>query len=111
MSDRSCARRIALTPSSRRKRASEPLSAHIVASDLHIKVPSGPRIRVNGELIDLPGYQPVSPEDAEGIREHVLRSELARERYETNGSSDLSYYTDNSRFRVNAFRQRGSASF
>jgi twitching motility protein PilT len=86
-------------------------AVRVGASDLHVKVPSVPRIRVNGELIDLPGSAPISPEDAEDIKQRVLRSELARERYETRGATDVSYYTEASRFRVNAFRQRGSPSF
>ena len=35
------------------------------ASDLHVKVPSVPRVRINGRLRELEGFEPVRPEDAE----------------------------------------------
>ncbi len=81
------------------------------ASDLHIKVPSAPRVRCDGELVALAGFAPVSPEDAEGLLGRVMRSETARKRFETTGSCDLSYWTEQARFRLTVFRQRGSAAF
>ncbi len=81
------------------------------ASDLHLKVPSPPRIRVAGQLMDLPRQDPLGPQDTLAVRERVLTSEIKRAEFEANGSSDLSYYTPDGRFRVSAFSQRGSASF
>ena len=83
----------------------------VSASDLHIKVPSPPRTRVAGKLMDLPGHAPVTPEQTEAIKQRVLTSPLKREDYERNGSADFSFWTDTGRFRVSAFSQRGSASF
>ncbi len=81
------------------------------ASDLHLKVPAVPRIRVAGRLMDLPSQEALSPEDTLAVKERVLTSEVKRAEFEANGSADLSYYTPNGRFRVSAFSQRGSASF
>jgi twitching motility protein PilT len=81
------------------------------ASDVHIKVPSPPRVRRQGHLTDLPGFEGVTQEDVLGFLDTVMRSETARERYAANGSADFSYYTANHRFRVAAFRQRRSPSF
>ena len=81
------------------------------ASDLHVKVPAVPRIRVAGRLMDLPSHEALSPEDTLAVKERVLTSEIKRAEFESNGSADLSYYTPNGRFRVAAFSQRGSASF
>jgi twitching motility protein PilT len=81
------------------------------ASDLHLKVPSRPRVRVAGELRDLEGTDPLGPEDTAAVRDHVLRSEIKRRQYEELGSADLSYHTPDARFRVAAFTQRSSASF
>ena len=81
------------------------------ASDLHLKVPAAPRIRVAGELIPLPGYDGLRPEDTAEVRSRVMRFEVKRRQFEETGSADLSYYTKEGRFRVSAFSQRGSASF
>jgi twitching motility protein PilT len=81
------------------------------ASDLHIKVPSTPRVRVHGELYPLPNSRPITTEDTDAIREKVLRSAQKRDAFEEHGSADLSYFTPEGRFRVSAFSQRGSSSF
>jgi len=81
------------------------------ASDLHLKVPSRPRVRVAGELKDLVGTDPLRPDDTAAVRDHVLGSAIKRRQYDEQGSTDLSYYTPTGRFRVAAFTQRGSASF
>ena len=81
------------------------------ASDLHLKVPSAPRIRVAGRLMDLPSHEPLRPEDTLAVKDLVLTNEIKRGEYDSNGSADLSYFTPHGRFRVSAFSQRGSASF
>jgi twitching motility protein PilT len=81
------------------------------ASDLHVKVPSPPRVRVDGELIPLPGFEPITPEDTNLMRERILTSPVKQDQFETNGSADLSYFTPEGRFRVAAFSQRSSPSF
>jgi len=81
------------------------------ASDLHLKVPAVPRVRINGRLRELEGFDPVRPEDAESVRERVLVSDAKRKLFAETGAVDLSYFTAHGRFRVAAFTQRGSSSF
>ena len=88
--------------------------AHAVglgASDLHVKVPSVPRVRVSGRLRELDGYGPLTPADAEAVSARVLTSEHKRSQFNEHGSADLSYFNSHGRFRVAAFSQRGSPSF
>ena len=86
-------------------------TTRVGASDLHLKVPSAPKVRVAGELTDLPGYEPLKPEDTDAVFERVLTSDAKKHAFVENGSADLSYFTGEARFRVSAFSQRGSASF
>src|ERR687893_97322 len=80
------------------------------ASDLHLKVGLPPAIRVNGLLGPLEGYEPLSPLDTEEMVKAILPERLAGE-FEGEGEADFSYEVSGlGRFRVNAFRQRGSIS-
>jgi twitching motility protein PilT len=81
------------------------------ASDLHVKVPSVPRVRISGRLRELEGFGTVTPEDTDAVRDRVLISPAKRELFEETGAADLSYFTAHGRFRVAAFTQRGSNSF
>src|SRR5262245_4157379 len=81
-------------------------------SDLHLKAGSPPIARVYGDLWALKGTEQLSPEDTEGVLEHISqhRPDLARE-FSDDGEADFAYeLKDVSRFRVNAFRQRGTVS-
>jgi twitching motility protein PilT len=80
-------------------------------SDLHLKVPAVPHARVQGKLIPLEGIGSVRPEDTRDLKDKFLQSEIKREQYERQGYADLSYYTDDQRYRVAVYSQRGSASF
>jgi twitching motility protein PilT len=82
----------------------------IGASDLHLKVPSVPRVRVAGRLMALPRRDELTPEDTLAVKERVMPSEIKLREYEQNGSSDFSFFNGSGRFRVSAFSQRGSAS-
>ena len=79
-------------------------------SDLHVKVPSPPMIRVDGELTPIPDTEPLKAADTE----HALRQiaeETTLEEFDQVGEADFSYQVPGlSRFRVNAFRQRGSVA-
>jgi twitching motility protein PilT len=86
-------------------------TVRIGASDLHVKVGAAPRIRVSGRLVDLPGSNPVSPEEAEGVQKMVITTEAKRAELVHNGSTDASYYNGEGRFRASAFTQRGLPSF
>jgi twitching motility protein PilT len=80
-------------------------------SDLHLKVDSPPIARVHGDLWALQGSTPLTPEDTEGVFEHIARDDAIRQEFAEDGEADFSYEIPAvSRFRVNAFRQRGSVS-
>ena len=91
------------------------LLAHAVergASDLHLKVPSRPIVRVNGNLTPVPGTGALRPEDTERFAAELLAGGHAkREEFDDCGETDLSHTREGlGRFRVNIFRQRGSVS-
>lgn len=79
-------------------------------SDLHLKAGALPAARLSGNLTLLDGYEPLRPEDTEAILQEIIPSNLTEE-FEQDGEADFSYSVDGvGRFRVNAFRQRGSVS-
>ncbi len=79
-------------------------------SDLHLKVGAPPAIRVHGELEYLEGYEVLRPMDTDDILKDIIPEKLVGE-FEEDGEADFSYaVTGVGRFRVNAFRQRGSTS-
>ena len=80
-------------------------------SDLHVKVPSPPMARIHGELQPIEGMDGLTPEDTEAALAHILVEPRLREEFENDGEADFSFSIQGlSRFRVNAFRQRGSIS-
>ncbi len=81
------------------------------ASDLHVKPGCRPRVRIEGELIELNGYGAATRENLHSIAQSVLMSDLKREVLEQEGSADLSYDAPCGRFRVSAFKQRGGTSY
>ena len=80
-------------------------------SDLHVKVGSPPMVRVAGELRPVPGTDTLTSRDTEHALHGILTDtnrlkELAAER-----EVDFAFAVPGlARFRVNAFRQRGSIS-
>ena len=77
-------------------------------SDLHCKVGSPPRIRIDGSLRKMQAPE-LSPDDTEHMVSEVLREDLLQE-FRTRNEADFAYSVPGvGRFRVNAFRQRGSA--
>jgi twitching motility protein PilT len=81
-------------------------------SDLHLKVPSPPSLRVNGVLRPLEGGETLRPEHTEAAVHQIIGSDDAKLReFRETGEVDLSYSIAGvARFRVSAFRQRGTAS-
>ncbi len=78
-------------------------------SDLHMKVGSPPRIRVNGELIRLTDEPVIQSSDTEMISRAIMQ-DRTWEQFENRHEADFAYSVQGlGRFRVNAFRQRGSA--
>ena len=79
-------------------------------SDLHLKVPAPPAIRVRGRLTFLEGCPPLLPVDTQGILRTIIPDALLDE-FERDGEADFSLSLPSiGRFRVNAFAQRGSTS-
>lgn len=77
------------------------------ASDLHISAGIPPMIRVNGRLEPLP-MQPIAPEEAADILHQMMTPEQF-ERLEGIGECDFSFSVSGlGRFRVNAYKQRGT---
>jgi twitching motility protein PilT len=81
------------------------------ASDIHLKAPAEPRMRVAGELLPMASHPPIEIGDAEQLKESILRSELKKHLYESRGSADLSYHTEAGRFRVAVLSHRGTPGF
>lgn len=79
------------------------------ASDVHITVALPPMIRVNGELRPY-GDVPLKPADTRDIAGQILNEQQLNQ-LDAVGEVDLSYILPGlSRFRVNAYKQRGSVS-
>jgi twitching motility protein PilT len=80
-------------------------------SDLHLKVPSRPLIRLRGELTPIEDTDPLSPADTERVLREMLTASERLAEFARDGEIDFSYTVRGlARFRVNAFRQRGSIS-
>jgi len=76
-------------------------------SDLHCKVGSPPRVRIDGRLRRLQ-FRDLTFADMEGMLRQVMRED-ARERFAQTLEADFAYSVPGmGRFRVNAFRARGS---
>ena len=76
-------------------------------SDLHLKVGSSPHLRVDGHLSAMP-FDPVTPADTEAIAFAILPPERAEEFARAHDADFALSVSGVGRFRVNAFRQRGS---
>jgi twitching motility protein PilT len=82
-------------------------------SDLHVKVPARPMARFRGHLEPLPQYtESLAPADTERVLRQMLADHSDKAAaFDTDNEIDFSYTVpDLARFRVNAFRQRGSVS-
>lgn len=78
-----------------------------LASDVHITVGVPPIFRVNGELVKY-GEVPLTPSDTEEFVRQVM-TDGQFEKLLERGDLDFSYSLPGySRFRVNAYKQRGS---
>jgi twitching motility protein PilT len=80
-------------------------------SDLHIKVPSPPLMRIQGRLEPLENTEPLAPADTERVLREMMTDNERLNEFAREGELDFSYTVNGlARFRVNAFRQRGSIS-
>ncbi len=77
-------------------------------SDLHIKVGSPPRIRLNGSLKVMEDEASVGPDEVKAMAEAILKGPLD-DRMSGENEHDCAYSMAGlGRFRVNIYRQRGS---
>lgn len=83
------------------------------ATDVHLKVGKQPALRRDGVIAPLEGWPGLDDGDLEAALHHLLRHRPAGlARFDEAGDLDIAYESDDlPRFRVNAFRQRGSISF
>jgi twitching motility protein PilT len=80
------------------------------ATDLHVKVPSPPVLRMDSELVIQEEWPPFTAEDIEGIFEQITTQEQ-RDIFNQEQELDFSYSVAGlARFRVNVLRQRGTVS-
>ncbi|MFH1538751.1 MAG: type IV pilus twitching motility protein PilT [bacterium] len=80
------------------------------ASDLHIKAWSKPYIRVYGALKLIDGAPKLNPQDSEQLALSMMTAEQ-RDDFHAEWEVDFAYaMKDGTRFRVNAYRQRGSVA-
>jgi twitching motility protein PilT len=82
-------------------------------SDLHLKVPARPLARFNGQLEPLEQYPDrLKPADTDQVLQAMLAMHPQKlESFHNDNEIDFSYTVEGlARFRVNAFRQRGSVS-
>jgi twitching motility protein PilT len=80
------------------------------ASDVHLKVGSPPIARAQGTLRRLEGFDSLRPDDTERYAREMFTPKAEAD-FDENGVADFAYGTKElGRFRVTAFRQRGSVS-
>jgi twitching motility protein PilT len=80
-------------------------------SDLHIKVGSPPMARIDGALEPILDVDKLSPQETEDALHVILHDENLRREFAEHGEADFAFALPGAaRFRVNAFRQRGSVS-
>lgn len=80
------------------------------ASDVHITVGIPPKMRVNGKLLTMPNYNKLMPADTLEVVLDIM-SENQRNKFEDRGEYDMSFsIPDLGRYRVNAYKQRGSVA-
>lgn len=80
-------------------------AAFLKASDIHLSFGSAPKIRVDGDLLDIPGHQALSDEDCEDISR-----QLTGDVFPSIGEKDFGLELSGHRLRANLFRQSGHAS-
>jgi len=79
------------------------------ASDVHLTVGIPPKMRVNGNLVTM-DFPKMLPADTLDVVLSIM-TESQRDRYEEKGEYDMSFAIPNvARYRVNVFKQRGSAA-
>ncbi len=80
------------------------------ASDIHIKPGKAPVVRVNGQLLEVDGFEKLTSQDVNAYARDMMTPKQV-EHFQNNFEVDLAYSVPGvGRFRANIFRQRGSVS-
>jgi twitching motility protein PilT len=80
------------------------------ATDVHLKVGSAPVARIAGELERLEGFAVLKPNDTQAYADSLFTPRAAAD-FAATGTADFAFGRQEiGRFRVTAFRQRGSVS-
>jgi twitching motility protein PilT len=81
-------------------------AVQIGASDIHIVIGKPPLMRLNGEIVEIPGFPKISAEDSKRLIYSILYEEQ-RAKFEEFWELDCSFSVPNlSRFRVNVLLQK-----
>ena len=79
-------------------------------TDIHIGAGAPPMLRIDGDLYPVEGLSALHPDETERLASELLPEEL-QQQFLHNGQVDFSFsWRDQTRFRGNAFRQRGTVS-
>ena len=80
------------------------------SSDIHITAGVPPTIRVDGKLMPIPGYPPMTPKDTQALI-YSFMNEKQKKTFEEKKELDFSFGIKSiGRFRVNIFYQRGTVA-
>ncbi|MEA2329943.1 MAG: twitching motility protein PilT, partial [Thermoleophilaceae bacterium] len=80
-------------------------------SDLHLKVPAPPIVRIHGNMVPIDGAERLTADDTDRVLREILTDDNKLAEFASENEVDFSYQIEGlARFRVNAFRQRGSVS-
>jgi twitching motility protein PilT len=80
-------------------------------SDLHLTVGASPLVRLHGALLPIPGTPELTADDTAEVLDSFLTDPDKKEEFTADNEVDFSFeLSDVARFRVNAYRQRGSVS-
>jgi twitching motility protein PilT len=80
-------------------------------SDLHLTVGASPLVRLHGALLPIPGTPELTADDTAEVLDSFLTDPDKKQEFTADNEVDFSFeLSDVARFRVNAYRQRGSVS-
>lgn len=83
-------------------------AVEVGASDIHLKVGSKPKMRINGQLYAVKSEDRLSPNDTKSMVDAIMPDHV-KDRFAEVGDADFAFSDPKvGRFRVNTFRQRGS---
>ncbi len=76
------------------------------ATDLHITTGVPPKVRIHGDLVDVPDIEPLTPADTQRLCFSVM-TDIQKQRFDEEHEVDFSFGIRKlARFRANVFRQR-----